>query len=225
MNIKFCIPTCKANAQITLDVLIPSLLDCGIESDQIIVIEGGNNYREHFNNKYSVEYYKTNHNSFDYTALIDIVEYNIESDYYFNIHDTCKVGSKFLSLVQNSDFNFNKIALYHNNMNGASMSMGLINYNYLMQHKQLILSFKNTDYTHQGLKRAKRNAVDVEDSLFWKLDDVLCGAYARGNDRIDLGVQTPYGTNTPRITEYYEPIDLFKYKANWGQTPDFIYNL
>jgi hypothetical protein len=225
MKIKFCVPTCKAHSASTLDVIIPSLISSGIDPHDIIAVEGGNEVREYINNKYNIQYIKTNHNSFDYTALIDVVENEIEADFVFNIHDTCKAGSQFFNLVKTANFNLLKTALYHNNINGASMAMGLINYQYLLRHKELIQSFKNEDYSHHGLKQAKYKAVQIEDSIFWGLADTECGEYARGSDSETLRTETPYGTETPRIVEYYKPIDLYKYKANWGQTADFIYDL
>lgn len=224
-TIKFCIPTCKTHSPGTIDVIVPSLISCGIIPTDIIVVEGGNELREYTKNKYGIQYIKTNHNSFDYTAFIDIVENTIETDFIFNIHDTCKVGMQFLNLVNKANFSLLKTALYHNTYNGASMAMGLINYQYLMLHKQLIQSFKNIDYSSQGLKQAKYKAVTIEDKLFWELKDVECGKFAQGLDRKEIGTESPYQTGTPRLVEYYETLDLYKYKANWGQTSDFIYAL
>ena len=41
----------------------------------------------------------TNHNSYDHTAIIEIIESNIESKYYFALHDTCEVGKNFSNLL------------------------------------------------------------------------------------------------------------------------------
>ena len=79
-TIKFCIPTCKTHSPGTIDVIVPSLISCGIIPTDIIVVEGGNELREYTKNKYGIQYIKTNHNSFDYTAFIDIVENTIETE-------------------------------------------------------------------------------------------------------------------------------------------------
>lgn len=224
MRVTYCIPTCKANAETTLKILLPSMFECGIESSDIIVVEGGNKEKKYCENIYGVTYIETNHNSFDHTAIIDLVEGDFDLDYIFNIHDTCKVGPKFKNVIDNSDTTYEKIAVYHNNMNGSTMAMGLIKYSYLIKHKELIQTFKNADASHEGLKRAKYRAVEFEDTLFWKLQDIPCGAYSRGVDRTDFGEEIIYG-GTKRLVEYYEPLDLYKYKSNWGQSSDFTYEL
>lgn len=224
MRVTYCIPTCLTNAEYTLKVLLPSMFECGIIANDIIVVEGGNNKRSFYENDFGVKYIKTNHNSFDHTAIIELVENNFDLEYVFNIHDTCKVGPKFKGVVDSADFSYEKIAVYHNTMNGSTMAMGLIKYTYLLHHRELINTFKNTDSSHEGLKRAKYRAVELEDTLFWKLQDVPCGAFTRGVDRKDFGEQSIYG-GVKRLVEYYEPLDLYKYKSNWGQSSDFTYDL
>jgi hypothetical protein len=224
MRVTYCIPTCKANAAISLKILIPSMIDCGISVDDIIIVEGGHNQREQYVDNFGALHINTNHNSFDYTAIIEVVESNFNLNYIFNIHDTCRVGPKFKGIVDSANYTYDKIAAYHNNINGASMAMGLIKYSYLLKHKQLIQTFKNTDYSHEGLKKAKYNAVVIEDSLFWNLSDTVCGTFSRGTDRIEMGIQPTY-KGLDRLVEYYEPLDLYKFKSNYGQSSDFTYNL
>ena len=100
VKINICVNSTKTFSERTIPIIIESLLDCGIDSETIFVIEGGYDERLIYK-KQNYTHIITNHNSLEYTGLIDIVEYELESDYWFNIHDTCKVGKDFKKLLYN----------------------------------------------------------------------------------------------------------------------------
>jgi hypothetical protein len=131
---KICISSCKQYSAKTIPIIVKSLLNSGITTRDMLIVEGG--YDERIINICdNITHIKTNHNSFDFTALIDIVEYNIEANAWFSLHDTCRVGLSFKQCLYSADLNYNKIALKQ----FPSMSIGLFKYSYLQQHRDLIL--------------------------------------------------------------------------------------
>lgn len=73
--------------------LVKSFLSSGIELNKISVFAGG--YDNKSSNIDLCRIYKTNHNSYDHTAIIEIIENNIYSDYWFILHDTCIADDNF----------------------------------------------------------------------------------------------------------------------------------
>ena len=152
MKIKICVNSVKSYSEKTLPIIIPSLINSGINREDIYVFEGGYHKRNIIQkNEYTL--IQTDHNSLDYTGLIDIVEYEIESDYWFYIHDTCKVGLNFKKLLYNIPKNFpDKISLTRKN----SMNIGSYKHLYLMKHKNKLMELKNQDYSEKKNKKIKR---------------------------------------------------------------------
>ena len=233
MKIKIAINTVNTFSDKTLPVIIPSLLDCGIEKENIFIFEGGNLERS-LNDYDGITYIKTNHNSLEYTSFIEIVENKLESDYWFFMHDTSIVGPNFKNLLYNiPDTNPEKIALKH----FPSMSIGSYSYSYLLSKKDLLLSIKNTNYDTETLLYWKKWGVDNEDFILWRNNNIETEVY--NPELISLnepcnsscGIQpckhvivleynNIYGGNTTRRKEYYPQLDLFKFKSNWGQSID-----
>ena len=119
-KINICVNSTKTFSEKTIPIVVQSLLESGIDSENIFVIEGGYDKRTVLQ-KENYTHIFTNQNSLEYTGLIDIVEYELESDYWFNIHDTCRVGKNFKNLLYNMpENNPEKIALRRH----PSMSIG-----------------------------------------------------------------------------------------------------
>lgn len=211
-QIKICISTHKKYSFKTVPVLINSLFESRFPLTDVIIVEGG--HETEFIEKRHDEstLIKVAHNSFDFTSLVAIVENNIQSDFFLLLHDTCRVGINFCLKLFGADLNYEKIAL----TGFPSMSIGLYRHSYLLLHKSLILSQKNTDYSEHGTALAKLNATKAEDLLLWKLNDVACGCL--GYERVQQPVDNEwYETSTNRIQEYFPQLDLYKLKANYGQ--------
>lgn len=217
--VKICISTCKQYQDKTIPILVPQLLENGIRSEDIHVVSGGYLRREPIINKWNISYYEANHNSFDITALIDVVTCNIEADNWLLLHDTCTVGSKFKEKLYNfnSDSKCTALTWF------PSMSIGNYKYSYLQEQKDLIISGRNIDYTQEGLRKAKIWALDHEDFLMWKSSiSSVVNCYAKPGEQFRVNIQSDidqYKTGTPRITEYFPQLDLYKIKANWDQRP------
>jgi hypothetical protein len=213
MMIKIAIATTKTFFEKSLPIIIPSILDVGINNEYIHIFNAGfNNYSNEIRD--GITYHYLNHNSYEYSPLIEIVEKEIQSEYWFLIHDTCKVGPKFKELLykipQNKPL---KMAL----RSKPSMSIGLYNYQYLLSIKENIIKIKNTDYSKESMMRWKLWGVPNEDYILWMTEPYPL-IYNNINEMSIINYKNWYGTDTIRRTEYYPSLDIYKNKSNWGQT-------
>lgn len=212
MKIKIAVASNKNFKDKTLPILIPSLLQAGIDRDNIHVFIGGyNEYK--YENHCDVHFHFLNHNSYEYTPLIEIVDKKISSDYWFLIHDTCRVGRSFKQKLYNIPKSLpDKIALRP----PPSMSIGTYKYSYLLSIKEELLKIKNTDYSEASMTKWKDWGVWNEDYVLFKNSTCNCVYSLIALKR--KGLNNWYGHKTPRIEEYYPGLDLYKNKANWGQS-------
>lgn len=218
MKIKICVNSVKSYSEKTLPIIIPSLINSGINREDIYVFEGGYHKRNIIQkNEYTL--IQTDHNSLDYTGLIDIVEYEIESDYWFYIHDTCKVGLNFKKLLYNIPKNFpNKISLTRKN----SMNIGSYKHLYLMKHKNKLMELKNQDYSEKKIKKLKEWNVICEDYILHNIMDSETFKYNENiSDYITIDEPSWYGGNK-RIIEFYPQLDLYKAKANYHRSMNVV---
>lgn len=195
----------------SLPILLPSLLQCGIEKEKIHIFCGGCETQEQI--KYeSINMYRVQYNSFDLTPLVAICEMELKNDYWFLIHDTTKVGPAFKEKLHAFPCkNPDKIALRL----PCSMSIGTYKYDYLMSVKNRVMTCKMFDKTPEELDRNKSWFVANEDFILWKTDPNPCiypGAEWSVYDNTNW-----YNTNTERRTEYFPSLDIYKNKSNWGQ--------
>jgi len=199
----------------TLPIVIPSLLERGIEPNDIhVFIAGGHNYRYELTPD-GLHFHYLSHNSYEYSPLIEIVEKELVSEYWFLIHDTCKLGPKFKELLYNIPENRpDKLAL----KSKPAMSMGTYKYSYLMTWKDKIMSIRNNDYSEQAMNHWKYWGVPNEDWIMWMTGDRPL-IYNNNDGWVVVDNENWYGISTQRRTEYYYSLDLYKNKSNWGQKP------
>lgn len=214
VKINICVNSTKTFSEKTIPIVVESLLNSGIDSENIFVIEGGYNERV-ISKKEDYTHIFTNHNSLEYTGLIDIVEYELESDYWFNIHDTCKLGKDFKKLLYNIPEHLpEKISLRRH----PSMSIGSYKYSYLLKHRQRLLDIKNTDYSRESLQMWKQKGIEMEDFMLYKLQDCSTDRYNPNISDQEWNIienQDWYGTGIQRRIEYHPTLDLYKSKSNW----------
>ena len=211
--IKIAIATNKNFFDKTLPIIIPSLLNVGIDKGDIHIFNAG--YDEYKMEVVDgITYHYLNHNSYEYSGLIEISEREIESEYWFLIHDTCKVGPDFKGLLYNipSDKPV-KLAL----KGKPAMSMGLYRYDYLLSVKEKLVSIKNTNYSQDSMMNWKRWGVPNEDYILWMTEPTPL-IYNDNDSWTIVDYNNWYNTGTSRRTEYYPSLDLYKNKSNWGQT-------
>ena len=211
--IKIAIATNKRFFEKSLPIIIPSLLDAGILKEDIHVFNAG--FDSHFNEVIDgITYHFLDHNSYEYSPLIEIVEKEIESEYWFLIHDTCKVGSNFKKLLYGiPDPKPLKMAL----RSKPAMSIGLYNYQYLLSLKENLIRIKNQDYSNESMMRWKLWGVPNEDYILW-MHAPSPIIYNNDSSHSVTDYDNWYGTDTIRRTEYYPSLDIYKNKSNWGQS-------
>lgn len=212
-EIKIAIASNKNFHTKTLPIILESLINNDIKKDNIIVFLAGydSKYQEYID---GIEYRYLDYNSFEYSCLIDIVESELESEYWFLIHDTCKVGKNFKKLLYNIQNNKpQKIALKES----PCMSIGLYSYKYLLSQKDKLISIKNKDYSEETINMWKNWGVPNEDYILWKSEP---NPEIYNNDTRWEVVDNNnwYNTETIRRTEYYYSLDIYKNKSNWGQS-------
>lgn len=220
MEIKIAVATNINFYKLSLPIIIESLLRSGIEKSQIYIFNAG--FTEDKTEEIDgITHYYLSHNSYEYSALIEIVEKRLISEYWFLIHDTCKVGPKFKELLYNiPDSKPEKLAL----KDSPAMSIGTYRYDYLLTLSDKLLSIKNTDYSEGALQRWKRWGVPNEDFILWK-STPQPHIYNNNKNWNIVAYENWYGTNTTRRTEYYPSLDIYKNKSNWGQSFNMTINI
>lgn len=178
---------------------------------EILVVVGG-----HYENggyvtrkEGNITYIECNHNTMDLTALIALAElFPKNTEYYFYMHDTCKIGTNFYKKLKAIDLNGVSSIRINKKF---SMNIGIYSQALINSFADTIIPLKN--YSDATILSAKQS-VYAEDYIFFRdptnkiLDDY--------DGFIHEGPTNYYGTGTMRIVEYYPNIDLYKIKANWG---------
>lgn len=213
VKVKIAVASNKNFKDKSLPVLMPTLLEAGIEKESIHVFVGGyDEYKQEVHK--DVQFHFLDHNSYEYSPLIEIVDKQMESDYWFLIHDTCKVGPAFKEKLFNIPKSLpEKIAMKHH----PCMSIGLYKYSYLLTVKDMLMKIKNKDYSEASMNKWKDWGVWNEDYILFKTNPAPL-VYPSNVSMEKKGINNWYGSNTVRVVEYYPGLDVYKNKANWGQT-------
>jgi hypothetical protein len=207
---KIAISSVRQFSSYTLPVIIPSLLQ-SVEAKDIFIFEGGH-YSRWWEIKDGITHIRVAHNSFDYTALIDIVENELESDYWFLLHDTCKAGPDFGKLVRDLPAGDPDVACMLG-FSPGTMNICAYKYNYLLSKKQEILELKNTNY--EDLDAAKRKATEAENTL---QEGYTLYHPELFNENLNAGTPSIYKDGgVSRNERYFKNLDLTKYQANFGE--------
>lgn len=215
--IKIAINTSVNYSDKTLPVLLPSLAESGIEMKDIFIFEGGHGARK-FKKVNEVNYFYTNHNSFDYTSFIEILEMEIFSDYWFYLHDTCRVGKKFNRYIRNFPSSEQKCV---SPCRGRYANIGLYNMHYLNNSHSFISQFKNTDYSKSSLLNIKNKCIETEGKIM--LDARPHHIYYQEDaDDISSRLEDWYGCGQ-RMVIYLNHVDVFKSQANYSIREDKKY--
>lgn len=211
-EIKICIGTNRKYAAQTIPPLVASLIESGINANNVHVFEGGHETKHYSFSTF--HHYLTDHNSIDFTALIEAAESTVKTDYWFFLHDTCLVGKMFKKLTENIP-HFWPDAMPLKDY--PSMSMGAYKANYLKSKKGILQSYRNCSNDEASLKHFKEKAIQDEDILFKQSKrPVVYNGWllqaGNGYERKDVSIPSIY---TNRICEYFPQVDLYKFKANY----------
>lgn len=191
-----------------------------VNSDFILVVVGDSKElkfeRREF---YNILYVK--HNSIDFTALISVVEnyqflqYKLDvPDFWFYIHDTSEFGELFLNKINDFFINNNNI-----DTNVAirtpptySMNIGLYKYDFLLKNENKLLEKRSSDNPSiEEVHKFKKDGIFWEGCLF--NSDIR--AFSQSPPLTDGPMIIYNHSNVMRIVEYFECLDIKKYKANW----------
>ena len=165
--LKFAISSHKDFIDRTYPILIPSLIRSGVDPASIHIFVGGYDGQKTLVTEEGVNLFHVDHNSMDFTALISVLELGLQSDYWFLLHDTCKVGPNFFTSVDHlfcKNKPFHTARLYRK----YSMNIGIYAHSYLLSQEKVLMSFKNSDYSEESLLKLKALAVEKEDILLEK---------------------------------------------------------
>ena len=217
----FLINSNKEYYQVAAPVLIKSLVASGVDKRNIVVVVGGCETALKMTID-GVEHNMVNHDSFDMTAFIYVVENNVDFNSFFFLHDTTEVGKSFYKDVVQL-LEKHKPTKCMRLKAGSSMSMGWYDVKSVKQHKDRILEFKNLDLSSKGLQKAKHIGVDEEDLVFTLIGGKINSFTTR--DPILTKMTELYGKPTERRCEFYDEINLKKYKRHWTRAQHYSIGL
>jgi hypothetical protein len=196
-NFKIVISSHIKSYQKTATTFINSLTRNNLNTKNILLVVGGNEerYESTFLNCQTVF---VDHNSFDHTGLIEILEGNHKSDYWFSSHDTCISGPKFINFL--SSYKPKKDYVSMTDM--GWLNMGLFKHSYLERNKQYILSLKNC---------SKIRAI-LSERIFTRLEDY--DFFIKDHDCIrSLENENIYNDDKKRNVLYFKGLDFYKYQS------------
>ena len=196
-NFKIVITSHIKSYQKTTPLLINSLFRNNFDLKDILLVIGGNDSR--FESKYlNCQTIFVDHNSFDHTGLIEILEGNHKSEYWFSSHDTCIAGTKFVNFL--SSYKPKKDYVSMTDM--GWLNMGLFKNSYLERNKEYIYSLKNC---------SKIRAI-LSERVFTRLEDY--DYFIKDYNCIrSLENENIYNDDKKRNVLYFKGIDFYKYQS------------
>jgi hypothetical protein len=217
-KLKFLINSNTKNFEVTFPKLIESYPSHISNQDILVVV--GNSDKVAFTVCEKYCKLEVKHNSVDYTCLIALIENHdliskhfVIPQFWFYLHDTCVLGKDFIpkltALVPSITKN-KSVTLF------PSMNLGIYQHSFLFQEpaKSKLLSKRSSDNPpYEEVYKLKCGCVSDEDFLFKIENDIPFTGIVKG---VTLTRPQSIYNGAKRITEYYEVLDLYKYKANWN---------
>lgn len=208
-SIGICISSHISFYQTTLPRLLGSLEKGGIEREDVFVTVGGvpdprseTGYGEGRTDFFCHRIDFVTHNSFDFTALINVVESGTQRDYWLLLHDTCEAGPLFRERLS-AGMPEDRPPTVCLQKRLPSANIGLYARGYLAAMADLLPHLKD---------RGKSFYMFTEDVLF--IDRRRHYFQDTEASETIKGYEDVYGTGTQREVLYYEALDLYKFKAN-----------
>lgn len=172
--------------------LISSLVASGVKENNIYVTIGGS-VKDEISNK--IIY--ASHNSYDHNGILEIINNNLQSKYWFLTHDTCEAGLEFYHLLSKTPITKNYTAITEK----AWLNMGLIDHQFINENKNYIKSLQNC---------SKKRAI-LSERVFSKISD-----YSSFGKQIDVEIIRDckiYNDGKERITLYFPFLDYYKFQS------------
>lgn len=217
-NISIAITSSINYFEKTIPLLIDDLTKNGVELNDIYVFVGGYDKNEKVECEFNL--YRVQHNSFDLTALISIVELKIDKvDHWLLLHDTIRLNNVFFYIYKGlNPKNFDCLPL----RKCPSMNIGLYSMDFLKKNTDYLFEIKNTDYSIEGIQKSKYRAVLEEDYLFKNTENKrYINKYLIYKEEKK---QELYFGNM-RKKETYPQLGIIKYKANYELKTNWIIDL
>jgi len=167
------------------------------ENVYVIVNEYNTSYTED-----NVHYIGVPYNAFEYSAFIE--SHNIPHDWLFVMHDTCIPGENFTKFMRYFNTNAD-VTTVENHMNNLGM-----------YKRSFVLTMQKRFQSFQRISRQ----VAVQYEGFLSKNIGTCSFYQPGGVEF-YGTSSKY-SKVERSVEYFPSLDLYKYKANYGQSDVFI---
>jgi hypothetical protein len=174
--------------------LIKSLLISGIELNKISVFVGDCNNKS--SNIDLCRIYETNHNSYDHTAIIEIIENDIRSDYWFILHDTCVADDNFKNYYEKYGYDLVTIT------EAGWWNMGLYSWDFIQRNKDYFLSLKNCTKSQAILSERFNNRLTENLSY-----------YVQESGIIEKKPSDIYNDSVLRKGMHFKDLGLIKYQS------------
>lgn len=207
MKITFAIPTVIHYIEKTIPVVVNSLLKNNIQPEQIHIfinssdrnedeVIDGITYHHHMGLSY-----------FEWVSPKVILERNLESDWWFLLHDTVEFGDKFetlfTSFMETNQKKIIKLTPVHSN------SIGMLHQDIFNTHREFFLNkFKDIDTISDIIER-KRWCIKNENQ-YLHLEPYAYFQPGDAHQSQILGNRY----DVQRVEEYFHGIDMMKYKKN-----------
>jgi hypothetical protein len=196
-NFKIVISSHIRSYQTIAPLFIESLIRAGLSTEKIILVIGGNDSKSN-SSFLDCKAIFVDHNSYDHTGLIEVLESNHESDYWFSTHDTCIAGSEFVRFLNQ----YTPKKDYVSMTDMGWLNMGLFKKSYLERNKDYIISLKNCSKIRAIL--SERVFTRLEDFDYF-VPDYNC-IRTLENENI-------YKDDKKRNVLYFKGIDFYKYQS------------
>lgn len=196
--LRFAIASHKSDVETTVPLLVRSLVqDNGVDPSQIHVVAGGYEEPGAFDLA-GARVHCVQHNSFDHTALIDVLERGVPGAWWFNLHATTKAGPEFVRKVLEHGFGVEHFAV----MASGWLNMGLFSRSYLERIRDYVLALKDCN---------KMQAILTE-QMYWRFAESR-SYYDWVGPHTHKGNQDVYGDGVLRQVMHLPGCDLYKYQA------------
>ena len=212
LKMKFCIASHIDYYEIALPKLIKSVVRKNKIAKEDVVIFINGSEKEEQRTMGGIQYNFITHNSWEYGALIDIVEKSIDVDYWFLLHDTCELDDNFMSIINGLDFGLQfdmgcTVRTKRKERVLSSFNMGFYRYEFLKKIKDLLMSLKNV---------SKSDGISVEIDLHGtgirSKAELLFFFNGENNQGFSvMGEKDIYGTGKKRHILYLPDSGIYKY--------------
>lgn len=196
-DLRFCISTHVSDMHRSVPVITNSLFRNGVKPEQIHIVAGGFESQQTLEIN-RVKVHCVTHNSYDHTALIDVVENHVPGWWWFLMHATSEVGPGFVERILEKGFECEHIAV----LEYGWLNMGLMSRSFIEKNANYILNLKNC---------SKMQAILTE-QMYWRMAETR-DYYNEVSPKIYAGSREVYQDGIQRQILYLDGCDLYKYQA------------